>query len=80
VYNDLWVYDLQTNVWSRLVEEAPAPERCNHAMVSLGSKLIVHGGDGIHALSDLWLYDSDGEQWTALTADGPNPGPRTAVI
>ena len=77
-YNDMWILDLQTHVWSLVPNEQPLP-RARSGMVfeALGTGMIMYGGLRRH---DTWTYSPQTRKWTAIETsepDGTNhPGDR----
>jgi len=71
VLDDLWAYDLATDTWAEL--PSGPPPRSNHAMVVVGDKLVLFGGnasnDGLAftPLDDTWVFDLGAETWTELS-------------
>jgi hypothetical protein len=65
---DTWTFDGAT--WSEATTGTGPPPRHGHAMTSLGSTVVLFGGEGISGtLGDTWTYD--GVQWTASVETGP---------
>lgn len=86
--NDVFTLELREGTslqWVCPNIEGPAPcPRESHAAVTIGNKLLIHGGMNGHRLSDLWLLDIlDKVLWTSVEPQGPPPLPRslhTAVV
>jgi len=77
-YNDMWILDLQTHVWSLVPNEQPLP-RARSGMVfeALGTGMIMYGGLRRH---DTWTYSPQERKWTAIETSEPkgtnHPGDR----
>eukprot|EP00912_Choanoflagellata_sp_UC4_P000825 UC4_evm14s507 len=72
-YNDLWMFDISSRIWSRIdTPGAPSP-RSGHRMVAHKRKLIIFGGffDNNKRLpayyNDLHVFDTDSYTWSAVT-------------
>jgi serine/threonine protein kinase len=82
-FNDIHVYDSETNSWSMVVasraSDAPVA-RAGAAMVSRGTKIIVWGGaQGEVALNDLCIFDLIDSLWIQPRPVGFTPTPRHSV-
>jgi len=67
--NDLWQYDINTNLWSEIIiSETKPKERSCHNMAYSGNNIIVlFGGydeDIYDCLQDTWEYDIVNKTWT----------------
>ena len=77
--NDLWVYDLTADSWTRLAPKgAVPPARADHVAAWIdGLGLVVAGGrSGAKVLDDLWAYDPNANAWRTLATTGPRPPAR----
>jgi len=83
--NDLWRYDILTNVWSELFPvsgyETRPPPRFAHAatMVLRGDDVImlVHGGKTWNdEIGDVWHYNLSSNVWSKLEGEGEFPSRR----
>jgi galactose oxidase-like protein len=77
--NDLWVYDLTADGWTRLAPKgAGPPARTDHVAVWIdGLGLVIAGGrSGTKVLDDLWAYDPNANAWRTLATTGPRPPAR----
>lgn len=80
--NDVYTLEIREGTslqWVCPTIEGPVPcARESHAAVTIGNKLLVHGGMNGKRLSDLWTLDL-GEKlsWTSVTTQGPAPLPRS---
>lgn len=72
---DFWRFNPRNNSWLVVKSRNPGPSpRMRAASVSVGTRLIVHGGqieDGT-CLSDLWSYDAIQNEWIRLFLRGPH--------
>ena len=80
VLNDLYVYDLNSSAWERLVNTpaTPAP-RAGHAAATLGlpAHLVVFGGaDATRRFADIHLLDTMARRWEKPPVSGRAPLPR----
>jgi len=78
--NDLWVYDLTADSWTRLAPKGVVPgARTDHVAAWIdGLGLVVAGGrSGTKVLDDLWAYDPNANAWRTLTTSGSRPPARS---
>lgn len=69
--NDLFSFDLESCVWTRLTGFALAPSvRCYHTCVAFGDSLYVFGGTGVRHLNDVWRYCVPRNQWSKIKPQG----------
>jgi N-acetylneuraminic acid mutarotase len=70
---DTWEFDGAK--WTRLDTAVAPPARSQHAMATLGNKIVLFGGmdDGGHSLDDTWEWD--GSTWARRT-EGLTPEAR----
>lgn len=93
MYNDLHVYSIKKNQWTRIRAPKPPPPRTFHqaAIVSRsGGELWVFGGEfsspsqsQFHHYNDLWMFSFGTRQWQKIQApNGPSPrsGHRMVVL
>ena len=90
IYNDLWCFDLEENVWTMIWEECPVSERMGHICIGLtnsegeGDHMIVHGGECMgNVFNDTWLYTVSDNSWTVLddgTRESQSPCPRFSHV
>lgn len=75
--NDLHVFDMETNVWARVVSSGNAPTpRHSHAAVVHRDSLYVFGGyDGSYRC-DFHEFNFITRQWTLMPSGGDVPRPR----
>ncbi len=65
-FNDLWEYDVNTNIWNEIAISGTKPkERSCHKMAYSGNNIIVlfGGFDGYNDLQDTWEYNIDTKIW-----------------
>jgi len=85
-FNDIWIYDLQTNIWSHPIISGPKPSgRSFHRSVAYEdtNTMYTYGGviyssiDGTAfvPLGDFWSFSLDTLTWTQITTT-VNPGIR----
>jgi hypothetical protein len=81
LHDDLWAFEFATDSWVELPTAGGPSPRTNHAMVVLGDRLVLYGGnastDGLSfiPLDDTWVFELDTEVWVQV--DTPNtPGAR----
>jgi hypothetical protein len=78
--NDLWVYDLTADSWTRLAPKGAVPgARTDHVAAWIdGLGLVLAGGrSGTKVLDDLWAYDPNANAWRTLTTSGSRPPARS---
>ncbi|CAN0055074.1 unnamed protein product, partial [Discosporangium mesarthrocarpum] len=84
--NDLWCLDVNQRLWCVVHAggggaAAPSP-RGNHALCTVGSALVVHGGESPTGdlMGDLWTFDTVTCSWSEVTCEsnGPQPCPRSS--
>jgi hypothetical protein len=79
--DDGWLYDPETDSWSRLEQSDPHPAaRDGHVLVNTGSEVLLWGGigwygsDGVEAFRDGWKLRVDEElgegTWEPISLDG----------
>lgn len=70
LFNDMWLYDLTTNLWTEINPTVKPSARSGHMMVydSTNHKTILFGGfvRDVGLMSDTWIYDSQTNQWTEV--------------
>lgn len=84
LYNDLWVFDFDTDTWSQAGAGGGPSARTNTSFVvdDEGGKAYLFGGDistsglSYNAQQDLWELDLSSLAWTQLTPTGTAPSPR----
>jgi hypothetical protein len=72
-----WEWDGVT--WTKLSPPVSPPARTDHAMVTVGNKIVLFGGMGVAGpLNDTWEWD--GSTWTSLASPSSPPARvRTAL-
>lgn len=71
-FDETWTWNGQG--WSQAAPATVPPPRRDHAMVSLGTSVLMFGGTGVTGeLGDTWTYD--GVDWTQRVS-AASPGPR----
>jgi N-acetylneuraminic acid mutarotase len=70
VFNDMWLYDSTSNLWTEIYPNTKPSARSGHKMVydSINKKTILFGGWGDEQglMDDTWIYDSQTNQWTEV--------------
>jgi len=78
LFNDMWLYDPTSNVWTEINPTVKQSARSSHSMVydSINHKTILFGGwdDTIGLMNDTWIYDSpasspDTRYWHGMVYD-----------
>jgi hypothetical protein len=75
---DTWEWDGAT--WTKLAPPVSPPARTDHAMVTVGNKIVLFGGTGVGGtlLNDTWEWD--GSTWTPLTSPSSPPARSGAAL
>ncbi len=77
VLDDLWAYDLASDLWTRLAPDGPVPpERFGHEAVWVdGFGVVIYAGQAGPSTfyDDLWAYDPSANRWRRLPDDGARP-------
>ncbi|KAL8606435.1 hypothetical protein ACOMHN_060340 [Nucella lapillus] len=73
-------YDASTDAWSVLTSRGDSPKpRHGHAMVAVGSKVLVHGGmAGTTFYDDLHVLDVEKNCWSSVKKKRSSPSARAA--
>jgi len=70
LFNDMWLFDPTSNIWTEINPTVKPSARSGHSMVydSINHKTILFGGwvDTIGLMDDTWIYDSQTNQWTEV--------------
>lgn len=70
VFNDMWLFDPTSNLWTEINPTVKPSARSGHSMVydSTNHKIILFGGwaDNAGLMSDTWIFDSQTNQWTEV--------------
>ena len=70
LFNDMWLYDSTSNLWTEINPTTKPSARSSHSMVydPINQKAILFGGwvDTIGLMSDTWIFDSQTNQWTEV--------------
>jgi len=70
LFNDMWLYDPISNLWTEINPTVKPSARSGHSMVydSSNHKTILFGGwdDNVGLMDDTWTYDSQTNQWTEV--------------
>ncbi|CAM9498715.1 unnamed protein product, partial [Phaeothamnion confervicola] len=78
--NDVWVLDLESNVWHSVLCRGEPPEpRYGHACQLVGSRMFVLGGKGPKGklYRDVYILDmAGGWTWVLVSATSVGPSPR----
>lgn len=79
-YNDTWVFDTTTNIWTELtcIGFIPSP-REGHAASLVDDVIYVFGGRGVDGkdLGDLGAFKISNQRWYMFQKMGPVPSPRS---
>ncbi|PCH33914.1 hypothetical protein WOLCODRAFT_22329 [Wolfiporia cocos MD-104 SS10] len=79
-YNDTWVFDTTTNMWSELtcIGFIPSP-REGHAASLVDDVIYIFGGRGVDGkdLGDLSAFKISNQRWYMFQKMGPAPTPRS---
>jgi hypothetical protein len=84
--NDVWVFDLNTNLWSDITPAsgpAPAPRFTPNAVYNPeNQQMIIWSGQGVSFYNDVWAFDLTNESWSEFTPPDPKPNIRygTAAV
>ncbi|ESO83105.1 hypothetical protein LOTGIDRAFT_169748 [Lottia gigantea] len=80
LYDELYIYNIKKNEWSRITAPNAPPPRSSHQAVTLsqgGGQLWIFGGEfSSHSQSqfyhyrDLWVYHIKHKQWQLISAPG----------
>jgi hypothetical protein len=77
ILDDLWVFDLDSDSWTRLAPEGQKPPaRFGHEAVWVdGVGVVIFAGQAgpTTFFDDLWAYDPDANRWRRLPGDGARP-------
>jgi N-acetylneuraminic acid mutarotase len=78
--NDLWRFDISTNVWQEIKQEGTVPiPRCGHSCdIFEGQYLIMFGGiyEITKELNDLQMFDLTKKKWVTLFDESNSPARR----
>jgi len=70
LFNDMWLYDPTSNLWTEIIPTVKPSARSGHSMVydSINHKTILFGGwvEDVGMMNDTWIYDSQTNQWTEV--------------
>eukprot|EP00028_Trichosphaerium_sp_Am-I-7-wt_P004044 CAMPEP_0168520586 /NCGR_PEP_ID=MMETSP0405-20121227/8110_1 /TAXON_ID=498012 /ORGANISM="Trichosphaerium sp, Strain Am-I-7 wt" /LENGTH=639 /DNA_ID=CAMNT_0008541565 /DNA_START=97 /DNA_END=2016 /DNA_ORIENTATION=- len=90
-FNDFWVLDTDTMVWTEVVCESPPPPHCYHTSSVVGTKLYIFSGwDGNIRMNEIYVintseikYNEVTKQmegkWEAVKTHGTAPSKRAAA-
>jgi N-acetylneuraminic acid mutarotase len=78
VFNDLWQYDVEQNLWIELASTSPPPARQMHGLVYVPEQdsLFLFGGrqeGGGAYFEDTWQFEFATNRWHALVTDNRPP-------
>lgn len=84
-FNDLWVYDHLSNLWSASSSLGNIPSsRADHAADSQGDTLVIWGGeDALGLRSDLFIFNAISNYWYLITPSSdviPNPARGACLV
>lgn len=76
--NDLWIFDLNLNIWSRPSVRGTKPSARSHHIASLVGKNMFVSGGSTHSeyLSDVYYLCTETLVWYCSTISGDEPAPR----
>ncbi|PRP74847.1 hypothetical protein PROFUN_09547 [Planoprotostelium fungivorum] len=80
VPDDLYVYNINTNAWTKPNTKGHSPsQRYAHSASVFGKKLVIFGGfNGTHYLDDVNVLDTTNMNWVSLNIKGKPPLARYA--
>lgn len=84
--NEVWAFDLRTNVWSNLTPvtgSMPAPRFTANGVYHIASQqMIVWAGQGATFFNDVWAFDLIAKSWSPFNPPNPQPNIRygTAAV
>ncbi|XP_050398293.1 kelch domain-containing protein 4 [Patella vulgata] len=80
LYNDLFIYNIKKNEWTRITAPNAPPPRSSHQAVASsqgGGQLWIFGGEfssssqsQFYHYRDLWVYHIKDKQWQMISAPG----------
>lgn len=76
----VWSFDTETECWSLMEAKGDIPvARSGHAVVRVGSNLILFGGEDSkrRKLNDLYMFELKSMTWLPLHCTGAGPSPRS---
>jgi hypothetical protein len=77
--NDVWVYDLHDNTWTKMATPGDRPAPRNSNMLTYDSRadrvILFGGGDVFQNYNDIWAYDLEHDAWTQMQPP-TQPSPR----
>ena len=76
IMNDLWSLDLDSGIWTMIMEECPVSERMGHVCVAVDNEyMLVHGGECMgKCFDDTWIYNANTNVWKTFPKDTNNQG------
>lgn len=78
VYNDFWIFSLDSYSWTLQSSESPVPERSGHVMEFVSDNcVVVHGGECHSQFDDLWVYKLRCDNWMKIIPNSPSPCARS---
>jgi N-acetylneuraminic acid mutarotase len=71
-FNDTWVFDFSTNIWTELYPQVAPSPRYGHRLVydSYNQTGILFGGRAGEVTNDLWRYNHKLNSWKQIDLDG----------
>ena len=81
--NDLYMYDVPTNIWTKLVPSGILPsarEFPGFAYDSNDNVFLMFGGQNSASLADTWIYDPVANKWSQLSPAASPPVTSQAVF
>lgn len=65
-FNDLYCFDLTTEVWEKLVPNNNAPDgRGGHSLFASEGKIYIYGGwNAEMQYNNVWVYNLESKEWT----------------
>lgn len=83
-FNDVNIYDLQTNTWSAVKAVGNAPTRAYHSCNFFNGELLVFGGvypnpdpEPDSCSNDLYIFNADARNWYKPLTTGTPPSPKS---
>ncbi len=77
--SDLWVFDINSMMWSQVEVDGEKPEeRQLHSMTNIGKgKILMFGGVRWgKPVNDVWVYDYNSNSWSEILIEGISPSER----
>ena len=80
VFNDLWVYDFNSNTWTEKDFTGGPHKRCRYGRAYIPERDVIvytHGYGGVDGdMDDTWAYDCNENTWSKVEMTGTPPAKR----